>query len=148
MDLWQIISDPPSNRLCVVFFLNHQKAKQICLTNSCKNQHKADSKGDPILAVTDPSSVSKAQPSHSAAVFSSSLLPPSMPLPCPSPCRHHRHSPPLAAAIAALPLPRRRHCRRNHRREATEVCREEEESSSLCILTNLPRRAANASRRS
>ncbi len=92
----------------------------------------------------DPSSVSKAQPSHSAAVFSSTLLPPSTPLPRNSPCRCHCCSPPLAAAIAALPLLRRRHCRRNHRREATEVCREEEELSSSCILTNLPRRAANA----
>jgi hypothetical protein len=92
----------------------------------------------------DPSSVSKAQPSHSAAVFSSSLLPPLTPLPLLSPCRRHRRSPPLTAAIATLPSPRRRNRCCNRRREATEVCREEEESSSLCISTSLPCRAANA----
>jgi hypothetical protein len=38
----------------LVFSGTTKKAQQICLTNSCKNQHKANSKGDPILAVTDP----------------------------------------------------------------------------------------------
>ncbi len=46
----------------------------------------------------DPSSDCKAQPSHSAAVFSSSLLPPSTQLPRPSPRRRH-----CRVAIAAQP---------------------------------------------
>jgi hypothetical protein len=56
-----------------------------------------------------PSSVSKAQPSHSAAVFSSSFLPPSTPLPRPSPRRRHHRAPcrrHRRVAIAA-PLPSR-----------------------------------------
>ncbi len=45
------IGSPLESALC--FFRNHQKAQQICLTNSCKNQHKANSKGGPMIAVTD-----------------------------------------------------------------------------------------------
>ncbi len=54
-DLWHAANtrSPLESALCC-FFRNYQKAQQTCLTNSCKNQHRADSKGDPILAVTDP----------------------------------------------------------------------------------------------